>query len=180
MRVLFHPPPVLAAWGPLPVRLIVGYGFMAHGCAKLIRGPETFAAVLHTLGVPFPLLNAWMTTLVEVIGGAMVFWGLYIPIVAIPMMIVLVAALLTVHLPYGFFSIKLVQVTPSGTKFGPVGYEILLLYFAGLASLCLSGPGRFSLDDWLGSAVSKTDDRVCDESPLARSVGVGQSEHDAL
>jgi hypothetical protein len=44
--------PALAAWVLLPIRLIVGYGFMAHGYAKLSRGPETFAALLHTLGVP--------------------------------------------------------------------------------------------------------------------------------
>ena len=46
------------------------------------------------------------------------------------MAIVLLTALFTVHLPYGFFSVKLVQVTASGTKFGPVGYEVVLLYLA--------------------------------------------------
>ena len=39
-------------WAPLPLRLIVGYGFIAHGYAKLMRGPESFAGVLHVLGVP--------------------------------------------------------------------------------------------------------------------------------
>jgi hypothetical protein len=36
-------------WAPVPMRLIVGYGFMAHGYAKLIRGPEHFVGVLHAL-----------------------------------------------------------------------------------------------------------------------------------
>lgn len=34
----------LARWAPIPVRLIVGYGFMEHGYAKLARGPDSFAA----------------------------------------------------------------------------------------------------------------------------------------
>ena len=54
-------------WAPLPLRLIVGYGFIAHGFAKLSRGPDTFAVVLHTLGVPLPHLLAWATTLVELV-----------------------------------------------------------------------------------------------------------------
>jgi hypothetical protein len=30
-------------WWALPLRLIVGFGFMEHGYAKLARGPEVFA-----------------------------------------------------------------------------------------------------------------------------------------
>jgi uncharacterized membrane protein YphA (DoxX/SURF4 family) len=33
-----------ARTAPLPLRLIVGYGFFAHGLAKLERGPEHFAS----------------------------------------------------------------------------------------------------------------------------------------
>src|SRR5260370_16306131 len=60
----------LAVWAPVPIRLAVGYGFMAHGYAKFSRGPEKFAVVLHTLGVPEPLLAAWAATLTKLIGGA--------------------------------------------------------------------------------------------------------------
>src|SRR5262250_3135264 len=113
---------LLARWAPLPLRLIVGYGFIVHGYAKLARGPETFAAVLHTIGVPLPHLFAWLTTLVELIGGAAILVGAFVPVAAVTMAIVLVTALLRIHLPYGFFSVKLVEVTVNGTKFGPVGY----------------------------------------------------------
>ena len=44
----------LHRWSALPLRLIVGYGFMAHGYAKLIHGPERFVAILHALAVPRP------------------------------------------------------------------------------------------------------------------------------
>jgi putative oxidoreductase len=122
---------------------------MAHGFAKLSRGPETFAVVLHTLGVPVPFLLAWLTTMVELIGGFCVLIGAFVPIVSLPMAVVLLTALFTIHLPYGFFSVKLAQVSESGTKFGPVGYEIILLYLASLITLVLGGSGPFSLDHWL-------------------------------
>jgi putative oxidoreductase len=138
-------------FAPLPLRLIVGYGFMAHGIAKLTRGPETFAVVLHTLGVPMPFLLAWLTTLVELIGGFCILIGAFVSIVSLPMAVVLLTALFTIHLPYGFFSVKLAQVSESGTKFGPVGYEIILLYLAGLSTLVLGGAGPFSIDKWRSS-----------------------------
>jgi putative oxidoreductase len=138
----------LGQWGPVLLRLIIGYGFIMHGFAKFARGPETFATVLDTLGVPLPQLLAWLTTLVELIGGLAVLVGAFVPLAALPMAVVLLTALFTVHLPYGFFSVKLVEVSPSGIKFGTVGYEIILLYLAGLAALVLGGPGAFSVDRW--------------------------------
>jgi putative oxidoreductase len=141
-------PSLLARWSPLPLRLIVGYGFLAHGYAKLARGPETFATVLHTVGVPLPHLFAWLTTLVELIGGLFILAGAFVPLAALPMAIVLLAALLTIHLPYGFFSVKLVEVSAAGTRFGPVGYEVVLLYLAGLAALVAGGAGPLSVDAW--------------------------------
>jgi putative oxidoreductase len=149
----------LAVWAPVPLRLAVGYGFMAHGYAKFSRGPEKFAAVLHTLGVPEPLLAAWAATLTELIGGAAVIVGALIPWVSIPMAVVLLTALVTVHLPYGFFSVKFAEVTEAGIKFGSVGYEILLIYLAGLVALVLGGPGALSLEQWLDSRRERARDR---------------------
>ena len=149
----------LAVWAPVPIRLAVGYGFMAHGYAKLSRGPENFANVLHTLGVPEPLLAAWAATLTELIGGAALILGVLIPWVSIPMAFVLLTALVTVHLPYGFFSVKFAEVTATGIKFGTVGYEILLLYLAGLAALVLGGPGALSLQQWLDQRRERAGDQ---------------------
>ncbi len=33
----------------LPLRLMIGFGFAAHGYAKLSKGPDGFAAILQTL-----------------------------------------------------------------------------------------------------------------------------------
>jgi Predicted membrane protein len=139
---------VLGQCGPLLLRLIVGYGFIVHGYAKLARGPDTFAVVLHTLGAPLPLLLAWLTVVVELVGGIAILIGAFVPIVSVPMAVVLLTALFTIHRPYGFFSVKLVEVTEMGTKFGPVGYEIILLYLASLAALVLGGAGPLSVDQW--------------------------------
>ena len=65
--------------------------------------------------------------------------GAFVAIVSVPMTAVRLVAVFKVHLPYGFSSIKLLAVTASGAKFGPVGYEINLLYIACLAALVLGG-----------------------------------------
>ena len=49
----------LQRWSAIPLRLIVGYGFIAHGYAKCMNGPDQFAASLQGLGVPAPHLMAW-------------------------------------------------------------------------------------------------------------------------
>ena len=137
-------------WYAIPLRLIVGYGFMEHGYAKLARGPQAFADILHALGMPAPTVLAWATILVELIGGLAVLVGLQIPLASIPMAVVLLVAIFTVHLPYGFSSIKLLSVTAAGAHFGQPGYETDLLYLAGLAALVVGGSGPLALDRlWL-------------------------------
>jgi putative oxidoreductase len=141
-------PAKLNRWAPLPLRLIVGYGFIAHGLAKLSRGPETFAAILHTLGIPLPIVSAWLTTIVELVGGAAILAGAFVPLASVPMAVILLTAMFTVHLPYGFSSVRLLAVSATGARFGPVGYEVTLLYLAGLAALVAGGAGALSVDGW--------------------------------
>lgn len=135
-----------AHWAPIPLRLIVGCGFMSHGFAKLSRGPDAFAAILHGIGVPAPHFMARVTILTEVLGGLTVLLGAFVALVSLPMAAVLLVAVFTVHLPYGFSSIKLMAVGPAGAQFGPPGYECDLLYLACLAALVLSGSGQLAID----------------------------------
>src|SRR6202167_3157785 len=128
---------------------MVGYGFMQHGFAKLAKGPEAFAAILHAIGVPAPHLMAWLTILVEVFGGLAVLLGAFIPYASLPMAALLLVAIFTVHLPYGFSSIKLLSVTAGRAQFGPPGYECDLLYLACLAALVIGGPGPMAIDGYL-------------------------------
>lgn len=140
---------VRGRWAALPLRLIVGYGFIAHGYAKLMNGPEHFAASLHALGVPAANVMAWATIVVELVGGFAVLVGAWLPVVSVPLGAILLVAAITVHLPYGFSSIKLRAVTAAGPQFGPPGYEVDLLYLAGLATLVLGCPGPLTVDQLL-------------------------------
>jgi putative oxidoreductase len=128
------------------LRLVLGYGFLEHGLAKLGRGPEAFTAILHALGVPAPHLMAWLTIVTEIAGGLAVLLGAFMTLASLPLAVLLLVATVTVHLPYGFSSITLVAVTEAGPRFGPPGVEVNLLYLAGLATLVLGGSGPLSID----------------------------------
>src|SRR5215470_6633254 len=166
-------------WPLLPLRLIVGFGFMEHGLAKLVKGPDAFANILQAMGVPGPHFMAWSTILVEILGGLAVILGLFVTLASLPMAAVLLVAMFTVHLPYGFSSIKLEAVTAAGAQFGPPGYEVNLLYLACLAALVLGGLGR-----WRSMNVSDNEGRhpsparegtmAAEQSYGAMVIGAGQ------
>lgn len=122
---------------------------MQHGFAKLSRGPEVFGLILQGMAVPAPHFMAWMTILVEVFGGLAILLGAFVPLASVPMSAVLIVAIFSVHLPYGFSSIKLISVTSGQAKFGPPGYEVALLYLACLAALVIGGSGPLSIDDYI-------------------------------
>jgi putative oxidoreductase len=135
-----------ARWAPIPLRLIVGYGFVAHGYAKLLKGPDNFVAIVHAIGVPAPFMMGWATIVLELLCGVAVLVGAFVPLVSIPMAAILLVAIFTVHLDFGFTSIKLMAVTSAGPQFGPPGYECDLLYLACLAALVLGGSGPWSVN----------------------------------
>jgi putative oxidoreductase len=142
-------PSLAQCWYAIPLRLIVGIGFIHHGYAKLARGPDNFTYILSALGVFDPALLAWMTIVVEIAGGLAVVAGLFIPLASVPMIVVLLVAIFTVHLPNGFSSIKLQSVTAAGAQFGQPGYETDLLYICGIVALVLGGSGPLALDRYL-------------------------------
>jgi putative oxidoreductase len=131
---------------PLPLRLVIGIGFMAHGWAKLSRGPSGFAKLLTQIGAPLPDATAWVSTFVELLGGLAIFVGAFVEVVSVPLIVMMLVAMFTVHLKYGFSSINTVGLTPNGPVFGPPGYEVNLLYIAGLLALILGGAGALSID----------------------------------
>lgn len=138
-------------WPLLPLRLLIGYGFAAHGYAKLARGPDHFAVILAAIGVPLPEPMAWITTLLELLGGVALMLGVGVALLSMPLVVVMLTALFGVHLHYGFSSIRLKAFTAAGAEFGPVGYELNLLYIAGLVVLALSAASPLSFDRWRAS-----------------------------
>src|SRR6185437_3561249 len=139
-------PAVSYRWTLLPLRLVIGFGFLLHGLAKWNRGPAKFAALLQHIHTPYPLATAWMVTGLEIIGGAMFIVGLLAAVLSIPLAISMLVAMFTIHIHYGFSAVNTVGLTSAGPVFGPSGYEINLLYIAGLIALALSGPTALSVD----------------------------------
>ena len=131
---------------PLFLRLAIGFGFMVHGWAKLSRGPEGFEKLLNQIHVPFPHIMAWVSPLVEVLGGFAIFAGIFVSLAAVPLICTMLVAMFSIQIHYGYSSVKTIGLTPHGPLFGPPGYEINLLYVAGLIALIISGAGKFSLD----------------------------------
>jgi putative oxidoreductase len=136
-------------WAPLPLRLIIGYGFIVHGWAKLSRGPTRFAKLLDQIGAPLPEMTAWVSTLVEILGGLAILAGAFVTVVSVPLIVMMLVAMFTVHLRYGFSAISTIGLTADGPQFGPPGIEVNLLYIAGLLALILGGAGPLSLDGLL-------------------------------
>lgn len=151
-------PPAISAKAPLhnragrcamlSLRLLVGCGFLSHGLAKWSKGPAAFANILHAAGVPAAHLMSWLTIGTEILGGIAIVLGAFVSLVSIPAIILLAVAIVTVHLPYGFSSIKLISITNGRAQFGPPGYECDLLYIACFLVLALSAPTPWSIDAW--------------------------------
>ena len=136
-------------WPLVPLRLMVGFGFAAHGYAKLARGPTAFAGILSALGIPAPVPMAWLTSLLELLGGISIMLGAAVAPLCLPLIVVMATALFGVHLRYGFSSIRLKSLSAEGAVFGPVGYELNLLYIAALVMLALAGDSPLSIDRWI-------------------------------
>ena len=107
-----------------------------------------FAGILQATGVPLPHLMAWVTIVTEFAVGIAFLVGAFVLLASIPAIILLAVAIFTVHLPYGFSSIKLISVVNGRAQFGPPGYECELLYIACIVALAAMGPTRLSVDEY--------------------------------
>jgi len=136
----------LQPYAALPLRAIAGGGFLQHGWAKLAKGPDAFAAILQALHVPFPHCTAYLTISVELLAGAAFLFGALVAWASLPAIVVLLTAMFTVHLPYGFSSIKIRAIVDGRAQFGPPGYECDLLYIACILALVFLNPSPWSID----------------------------------
>src|SRR5262245_16731213 len=87
---------VPSAWALLPLRIVVGAGYLLHGLAKMNRGPANFALLLEQIGAPYPLLTAWTVTCIEIVGGILVIIGLLVPLASVPLIVSMLVALFTI------------------------------------------------------------------------------------
>jgi putative oxidoreductase len=154
-----------ARWSPVPLRMIVGYGFLMHGYAKLARGPHLFASTLQGLGYSAPEFLSWATILIEVLGGCSILFGAFVRLASVPLAATMIVAMLTVHLQFGFSSIKLISATSAGLSFGKPGYELNLLYLGCLCALAMGGPGPIAFDTVMNKRRKRLNTQIHTQQP---------------
>jgi putative oxidoreductase len=117
------------------VRLILAYGFYEPAIMKW-QDIGAVADWFGSIGIPLPTLNAYMAATTELSGVVLLVLGLAVRIISIPLIVVMIVAITTVHLPHGFSA-------------GDNGFEIPLYYMIMLFVLLTHGGGKFSLDHLL-------------------------------
>ena len=93
---------------PLLLRLYLVPVFWMAGTMKLGSMESTiewFGNPDWGLGLPLPFLMAWIAILTEVVGAACLFFGFATRWISIPLIITMVVAAVTVHLPNGWLAI---------------------------------------------------------------------------
>src|SRR3989339_929235 len=122
-------------------RLILAYGFYTTAVAKW-SNIGNVAEWFGSLGIPMPVFNAYLAASTEAAGVVLLTLGLATRFISIPLMITMIVAIVTVHLPNGF-------------EAGNNGFEIPLYYFMMLFMLLINGAGRISVDNYLSKKISK-------------------------
>ncbi len=113
-------------------RLVLAYGFYGPAMMKL-KNIDGIISWFTDMGMPMPALNAYMATATESLGVLFLILGFSTRIISVPLIVVMLVAIKTVHLANGFES-------------GNNGFEIPLYYIFMLFALFIYGPGKYSLD----------------------------------
>jgi putative oxidoreductase len=113
-------------------RLVVAYGFYEPAMMKW-NDINSVAEWFASIGIPFATLNAYMVASTETLGVILLVLGLFTRFISLPLIIVMLVAITTVHLPNGFSA-------------GDNGFEIPLYYMLFLFIFLSNGAGKFSLD----------------------------------
>jgi len=118
----------------LVLRLVLAYGFFEPAMMKLKGFDGIVSWFGESLHLPFPWLNALMATATETAGVIFLVLGFMTRMISMPLMIVMLVAIGTVHWSHGFSA-------------GDNGFEIPLYYMIMLFVLMSFGPGKYSLDE---------------------------------
>jgi putative oxidoreductase len=122
-----------APYAALILRITLGILFLAHAGLKVfVFTPAGAAQFFGSLGLP-PAL-AYLTILVETVGGVALILGFHTRWVSLALIPVLLGAIAFVHGPAGFFFNN-----PNG------GWEYLAFWIAALAAQALLGDGALAL-----------------------------------
>lgn len=109
-----------------PVMAVAGFSKLGwsnselEGVAKLLADPSVvqwFGNHEWGLGLPAPMLLATFVGYLELVGGFALFVGFATRLLAFPLMLTMVVAIVTVHLPHGWFAIAPADGTTSAAQF---------------------------------------------------------------
>lgn len=125
----------LQSFALLLARLVLAYGFY-HPAMNKWADINSVAEWFSSLGIPLPLLNAYMAATTEITGVVLLTLGFMTRAISIPLIVVMIVAIVTVHLPNGFSA-------------GDNGFEIPLYYMLFLFLFLSHGAGKFSLDAFI-------------------------------
>lgn len=128
--------------GLLITRLFLGLAMSAHGAQKLFGwfggyGLKGTGGFLEGLGYKPGVLFALAAGLGEVGGGLLTAAGFLGPVGPALIILVMLVAIFSVHLPQGFFA-------------SSNGIELPFLYVTGALALAFAGSGAYSVDSALG------------------------------
>ena len=131
-----------AIW-PTILRITLGGVMLPHALQKTLGlfGGFGLSSTMHwfTAQLHMPAIVAASAIFLEQIGALSLIFGLFTRAGAVAIGIIMVGAVLTVHLPYGFF------MNWAGTQAGE-GFEYHLLALAVVVALTIAGGGRASID----------------------------------
>jgi putative oxidoreductase len=119
----------------LLLRLILAVGFYGPAMMK-VKNIDNIISWFESINIPFPMLNAYLATGTETLGFVLLALGLGTRLISIPLIITMIVAIVTVHLPNGF-------------EAGNNGFEIPLYYMIMLFTLVVFGSGKYSVDYFL-------------------------------
>ena len=117
------------------LRLILAYGFYEPAKMKW-SDINSVAEWFGSMGIPLPTLNAYMAASTEALGVLLLTLGFATRLISLPLIVVMIVAIVTVHLGNGFSA-------------GDNGFEIPLYYMLMLLVLVAHGAGKFSVDHFL-------------------------------
>lgn len=110
-------------------RIAVAYGFYEPAMMKWEDMTQT-ANNFADYGIPLPTLNAYLAGTAELLGVILLALGLFTRLISIPLIIVMIVAIITVHIPMEHDILGGI----------PLYYMLFLALFASL------GAGKLSLD----------------------------------
>ena len=144
---LFHPPQS-APRSMVLIRLMAGGVFLWEGILKFVyvnQGVGRFAKI----GIPFPGPTADLVAVLEIVGGLLLISGFQTRLIAIPLAIEMIVAVLSTKVTM-YLGTSPLPLPPSPPKIGPwaVLHEVRSEYAQFMCSLVLFivGPGPWSLD----------------------------------